>query len=232
MSARIRARRRAAGFTLIELMIVVVLISIVALLAIPKMAGARDDRLVFDSARRIAGLIHHARTRAIGRGAAHMVVLQAGTNSAGQVLLFEALDGIAGPTPPGPNPVSSCKRANWAADISAWTPGTYNQINAGFIEAVDLNTPGVATTIGLGATYKFNNAAAGPVTVYCVTPYGPTFAATGSNINNAVQNMVAAQPFTGALEVAVQRGVLLGTPVGLKRRVIVASDAAPRIQSQ
>lgn len=212
-------------------MVVVILISVLAMLAMPAMTMARDDRMAFDYARRIADIVHRARTRAIGRGAAHMVVVQAG-GGAGQVLLFEALDGVSGPGTPGPNPVSSCKAANWAPDIAAWVPGTINGMNARFVEGVDLNGTGIEAKVGLGATTKLAGAPAAAVTVYCVTPYGTSFAATNSSIATAVADMIASQRFTDVLEVTVQKGVMLGAPTGLARRVVVAGDAAPRIQSQ
>src|SRR5207245_1893651 len=103
---RMRARRRAgsAGFTLIELMVVVVLIAILTALAVPTMSTARDDRLCFDFARRMASLVQHARSRAAARGAAHLIVFDGDTGGAGRAVVFEALDGAS-----LPNPVSSCK---------------------------------------------------------------------------------------------------------------------------
>src|SRR5690348_10435510 len=89
---RAHLRRSRGGFTLLELMVVVLLVAILTALAMPSMSVARDDRLTFNYAQQIAGMIHRARARAAGRGAAHMVTVSPGAGR-GQFVLFEALDG-------------------------------------------------------------------------------------------------------------------------------------------
>jgi prepilin-type N-terminal cleavage/methylation domain-containing protein len=73
MKGRSTLRRRyrsARGFTLLELMVVITLVAILAAIAVPKMAVARNDRLAFDYARQTSELFHNARARAMGRGSA------------------------------------------------------------------------------------------------------------------------------------------------------------------
>jgi prepilin-type N-terminal cleavage/methylation domain-containing protein len=230
---RARRRRLAAGFTLMELMVVVILIAILALLAMPRMQLARDDRMAFNYARRIAGLIHRARTRAVSRGAAHLVVIK--STLPGEVQLFEAVDGTVGPNPPGPDPVSSCKSAVWT-DAGTFVPGAAvpPTATALIVEAVNLNDTGVRAQAGIGASFRLNNAnvAAGQTIVYCVTPYGATYVGTAGGFGAAITDMVVKQNFNDVLEITVQRGLADGVPVGLARRVVVAGTAAPRIHSK
>jgi prepilin-type N-terminal cleavage/methylation domain-containing protein len=226
--ARMAAIRRArrAGFTLVELMVVVVLISIIALIATPAMRIARDDRLAFDSARRVEQLLHRARTRAAGRGAAHLFVAEP-SGVRGRFTLFEALDGTTGA---GPNPVSTCKAAGEWTAVLAFTPGTVDN-TARIIDGFDLNSAGVNTNMDLRSNY-FVNAVAAPAVVMCVTPGGTTFVGQGATVGAAIIDMQAqTMPFNTYLEVAITRNAG-GSPVGLTRRVLAAGIAAPRIKSE
>src|SRR5438067_9952759 len=84
--------RRARGFTLVELLVVVTIIAIVAVLAIPTMVSASVDRRVFSDAGYVAELFRIARTRAVGRGAAVLVQITATTSSGGgRFQMFEAV---------------------------------------------------------------------------------------------------------------------------------------------
>ena len=62
---RTAARR---GFTLVELMVVVVMITVLATLAIPLVTEQLRDRRTQEAAERVAGVYRDARMRAMGRG--------------------------------------------------------------------------------------------------------------------------------------------------------------------
>src|SRR5262245_4938637 len=103
-------RSRARGFTLLELMVVIMLVAILAMIAAPSMAVARNDQTAFNYARQASELIHNARARSMGRGAAHVVLFTTDANFGGDrggIYVFEALDGTAPPT--GPNPSGLCR---------------------------------------------------------------------------------------------------------------------------
>jgi prepilin-type N-terminal cleavage/methylation domain-containing protein len=235
---RKRAHAAAArGFTLIELMVVVVLISILAVLAAPAMRVARDDRAAFDYARQIQQIVSRARTRAAARGAAHLIVA-APSGTRGKVQLWEALDGTAAPL--GPNPVSSCKGATQWNDVSTFVAGgVAGTSNARLIQWLDLDTAGINVDADIKAKFYISDIAdptnltpvLQPAFALCVTPSGSVFAAQGATMAAAITAMQAQPPFTGIAEVRVTRNNG-AVSVGLSRNVTIAGAAAARVHSK
>jgi type IV fimbrial biogenesis protein FimT len=72
--------QRSAGFTLIELCVVIAIIAIMATLAVPSMAARIDHRRIKTAAETLAGDITEARFEASRRG--QIVYVQAGANTA------------------------------------------------------------------------------------------------------------------------------------------------------
>jgi len=110
------SRRAARGFTLIELMVVVMIIALLAIIAVPGIMRSSRDRRTFEHANTIAENVKVARSRAIARGSAHMVVFTTnGTTDRGTIRIYEAINvapgaiadanGVLQPR----NPVGSCK---------------------------------------------------------------------------------------------------------------------------
>lgn len=225
-----------------ELMVVVVLIAILAAIAAPSLVRARNDRVAFDFARRASDLVHAARSRAMGTGAAHVLVYSNDTamgGNRGALILFEALDGEAPPA--GPNPHPSCRTAtlNW---VGSWTPGLLADSRARFIDAVNVNDDGTGRSAQAKEEIWMSAAkiAGGTTTTVstfavCITPNGTTYYGEGTSQAAAVAAIATAQPFTDILELQVARhngGPPSGTPVGLTRKVIMAGAAQPRIKSE
>lgn len=226
-----------------ELMVVVVLVAILAALAAPSLVRARNDRVAFDYARRASDLVHAARTRAMGTGAAHVLVYTNETTMGGNrgaLILFEALDGE--PAPAGPNPHPSCRTAalGW---VGGWTPGNLANSRARFIDAVNVNDDGSGKSaqakeeIWMSASKAVGLAAPTviPAFAVCVTPNGTTYYGEGGNQAAAVAAIATASPFNDILELEVARHdgpPPSGTVVGLKRKVIMAGAAQPRIKSE
>jgi prepilin-type N-terminal cleavage/methylation domain-containing protein len=239
LAIRARARRArnrtAAGFTLIELMVVVVLIAILAMIAAPAMRVARDDRMAFDYARQIQQLTSRARTRAAARGGAQLIV--AGPSGLrGRVWLFEALDNTAAPL--GPNPASSCRTVGQWAPVSVYNPAAPAPSNlVALVDGLELDTVGVNVDADIRAAFFMSDPtnplllSGTPAFAMCFTPNGTVFAAEGADVGAAILNMQSRAPFTGTAQVRITRNNA-GAPVGLSRNVTIAGAAAARIQSQ
>jgi prepilin-type N-terminal cleavage/methylation domain-containing protein len=227
-------RRQSGGYSLMELMVVVMLVAILAALAAPSMSEARNDRICFDFARQYQQVIQRARARAAGTGSAHLALIGRGGNNRGYVRIYQALDGQPAP---GPNPVSSCKGLNQWGD-AATDPIVFSSPTERFIDVADMNGDGVNATMGLRAdlTTSGVNAAntigPGDFVALCITPSGVTYAGGDASAQGAVGAMRTAPPFTGTIEIDIQRHAGNGTAIGLKRRVLITGGAAPRIKSE
>lgn len=232
-------RRKSGGYTLIELMVVVVLIALLAMIGAPSFAQARADRLAFTYARTVGELVHNARARSAARGAAHLFIFTTDASYSsprGAAVVFEALDGTsASSTPVGPNPVSSCKTPGQWADAGTWSPGAVATNNVGLIDALNINdTQTGAIEVNERITMFAFDAAGNPLTTFviCTTPNGTTYFGSGNSVANAVTAMTAATPFTDLVEVDVARHNADTTIAGLRRRVLITGGAAPRIKSE
>ncbi len=70
-----RSRDRRRGFTLLELMIVVVIVGIVSMLGLPAMQDTVSEGRLYSSARSVADLLTFARMQSIMRNQAHEVTV-------------------------------------------------------------------------------------------------------------------------------------------------------------
>lgn len=223
-------------------MVVIILISILAIMAVPAMATARDDRMAFDYARQFQAIIHRGEIRAMARGAAHLVLIDRATGGTkGRVSLFEAVDATPAAAPDfGPKPVSSCRGqrdatgafVNHWAGAEAWTPGAASPALSPLIDNVNLDSPGVERGMNLFATIVEPADPTATVVALCYTPGGNVYEGYGTSTSQAVAAMRIAAPFNRYFEVEVARHDAGGTAKGLKRRIFVAGGSAPRISSQ
>jgi type IV fimbrial biogenesis protein FimT len=104
-------RFRTRAFTLIELMVVVLIITVMAGMAIPTAITQLRDRRVQEAARSIGLLFREARLQAVGRGAAVLMRYKDGVFS-----VLEARAGTAAACPDAPVP--DCLGVPWQAEPS------------------------------------------------------------------------------------------------------------------
>lgn len=131
-----RGSRREAGFTILELMIVVILVGISAAVVGPTLMGTmsinRTNRCMQD----IARLMRRARADAIGTGRAHLVDMPA----TGTERTFSVYRGDS----------SSCTRSAWGGIVGTDTPvdvvGTAEYAGGSFGVMTQITGPGGAPT--------------------------------------------------------------------------------------
>jgi hypothetical protein len=220
-------------------MVVIIMISLLALMAVPAMKTARDDRMAFDYARQFQSMIHRAEVRAMARGAAHLVIIDTSNGSKGRISLFEAVDATPA-AQGGPKPVSSCRGQrdvngvffdHWS-QAAGWLPGQALPTQSPLIESINLDGAGVEAGMNLFATLTEQTAGGVRVIALCYTPGGAVYVGTGGAPAAAIAPKRVAVPYNQYFEVEIARHDASNNVLGLRRRVIVAGGAAPRIQSQ
>ncbi len=200
------------GFTLIELMVVVVIIGLFAAMAAPGIAQRIDAYALRSDAERVANLYRNARLRAMGRGSAVLVRFDGG-----KLEIREAVWGAAGTNPLG-DPIYSAGCDNLpspsctASFATRWDDGdsqnqlleTFDPKNGGK-HIVTLEAPSAVTP-----SNKFD---------VCFTPMGRAF--SRSNIDDGAFNVMSGVP-----RINIER------TVGVGLQVLVLPNGATRVTAK
>lgn len=201
---------RSSGYTMVELMIVVIIIGVVAALTIPNITRRMKERRASEAAQRVALLYQTARARAMGRGAA-VLVRYSQPSQQGAFEMMEAQRGVGTGAGCQTLPVSSCSGTDW--NLPALQQ--YNSLTSlDFGRRSEYENVYVSMLVG-GINMGFVDV--------CFTPMGRTFVRTNAGLGFTTM--------TGVFQAQVQRKE--GSAVlseGRTRTVMVLPNGSARLQ--
>lgn len=198
-------------------MVVIILVSILAVIAVPSLGPAREERLTFELADSFGRLVKTARTRAMARGAAHLVAISAaGATDRGTFLMFESRDATG-------RPLASCRAPG------AWTVPAGSVVSP-LVDGLRLSGTDMKAQMGLETSVSVDGATAAAA-VLCFTPGGRIYLATGTTPQAAADTLPVASPTSSTLAVQFAR-MQGGSAVGIRRTILVPPSGAPRLRAE
>lgn len=201
------SRSSQLGFTLVELMTVVIMITVFAAIAIPMTTQQMRERRAQEAAERVAGVYRGARLRAMGRGSAVLVRYTAAGR--GRLEVREAQRGSTAETGCEALPISSCLSPDWngpegdgyraVTTLDLTDREEYDRVN---VDMLDMSNDSLSTLD------------------ICFTPMGRAFTRTNT------AERFAALTDTHVAEVYRGDGAVR---LGRTRRIIILPNGASRI---
>jgi type II secretion system protein H len=192
----------ARGFTLIELMVVVLIITVIAGLAAPSAVVQLKDRRVQEAARKIAMLYREARLQAVGKGTAVLLRYKDGN--------FNVREAVAGP-------LADCASAPVPSCNVPWVSQPSLSRSSGSFSAIA--TSGDLADLQL----EFKNSGGFTLTEFevCFSPNGRAFS------RPIINDGTALLPFNETLT-----GTLRRPGLGRSRSVVLLPNGTARLSAQ
>jgi prepilin-type N-terminal cleavage/methylation domain-containing protein len=203
-------RLRTRGFTLIEVMVVVVIIAVTAALAIPAATEQLRDRTTQRLAQDLVAAYRTGRADAMARGGAVLVRFDNGG-----IRVLQGIQGVSAvDVACAELPVAQCNRP----DTNAWNNGDVGNRLVGQIDPASYAGSGLPMVV----TATFAGQPRATIDV-CFTPLGRAFARTSQAAGTPFA------PMTGAVTMTVERRRTGAPRVGMLRSLIIPPSGAARL---